>query len=154
MSRHRFVEIDVAESAFILSQGWIEGGQWRKREGKMKRNARSRALSRRLFRKRWKRIARWGIDGRAIWVNIFLPHRSIAVVARRRCCFAANVIGTEDESKNLFVRFQFSRKLEGRWKIRYIPRVKDFQINGNIDVTRRVRVIRARQFSSSSSSSC
>lgn len=64
------------------------------------------------------------------------------------------VIGTEDESKNLFVRFQFSRKLEGRWKIRYIPRVKDFQINGNIDVTRRVRVIRARQFSSSSSSSC
>lgn len=57
--------------AFILSQGSIEGGQWRKREGKMKRNARSRALSRRLFRKRWKRIARWGIDGRAIWVNIF-----------------------------------------------------------------------------------
>lgn len=140
--------------AFILSQGSIEGGQWRKREGKMKRNARSRALSRRLFRKRWKRIARWGIDGRAIWVNIFLPHRSIAVVARRRRCFAANVIGTEDESKNLFVRFQFSRKLEGRWKIRYIPRVKDFQINGNIDVTRRVRVIRARQFSSSFSSSC
>lgn len=117
--------------AFILSQGSIEGGQWRKREGKMKRNARSRALSRRLFRKRWKRIARSGHRWPRDLGQYFLPHRSIAVVARR--CFAANVIGTEDESKNLFVRFFNFRE---SWKV-----------DGKSDISPGLRISRLTEIS-------
>lgn len=109
MSRHRFVEIDVAE--LLLSYRRVRSRVEKERRKNETECAFAGVISTIISQTMEAHRAmghRWPRD----LGQYFLPHRSIAVVARRRRCFAANVIGTEDESKNLFVRFQFSRKLE------------------------------------------